>query len=164
MNRNSHEAPPGIRPRPRRRGHQRLRRVRQLLRGARVRQRDRLHHGEEPRGGGGYRRRSRRRQPSSAARGLHPPRGPAQWAGLAAVAIVGGSVPFILFFEGLARVTSTDAAFIQKTLVIWVALLAVPLLRERIGPWHLAAIAALVWGQAILGGGIGGIRPVPARR
>lgn len=91
--------------------------------------------------------------------GLIRPRGPVQWAGLAAVAIVGGSVPFILFFEGLARVTSADAAFIQKTLVIWVALLAVPLLRERIGPWHLAAIAALVWGQAILGGGIGGIRP-----
>lgn len=91
--------------------------------------------------------------------GVTRPRGPAQWAGLAAVAIVGGSVPFILFFEGLARVTSADAAFIQKTLVIWVALLAVPLLRERIGPWHLAAIAALVWGQAILGGGIGGIRP-----
>jgi hypothetical protein len=32
-------------------------------------------------------------------------------------------------------------------------------LRERIGPWHLAAIAALVWGQAILGGGAAGIRP-----
>jgi drug/metabolite transporter (DMT)-like permease len=90
--------------------------------------------------------------------GLTRPRGPAQWAGLAAVAVVGGSVPFILFFEGLARVTSADAAFIQKTLVVWVVLLAVPLLRERIGPWHVAAIAALVWGQALLGGGVAGIR------
>jgi drug/metabolite transporter (DMT)-like permease len=90
--------------------------------------------------------------------GFTRPRGAAQWGGLAAVAVVGGSVPFILFFEGLARVSSSDAAFIQKTLVIWVALLAVPLLGERIGPWHVAAIAGLVWGQAILGGGIGGIR------
>ncbi len=90
--------------------------------------------------------------------GLTRPRGPAQWAGLAAVAVVGGSVPFILFFQGLARVTSADAAFIQKTLVVWVVLLAVPLLRERIGPWHVAAIAALVWGQALLGGGVAGIR------
>jgi len=90
--------------------------------------------------------------------GLTRPRGPAQWAGLAAVAVVGGSVPFILFFEGLARVTSADAPFIQKTLVVWVVLLAVPLLRERIGPWHVAAIAALVWGQALLGGGVAGIR------
>ena len=92
------------------------------------------------------------------ARAVPPP-----WR-VAAVAVVGGSVPFILFFEGLARVTSADAAFIQKSLVIWVALLAVPLLRERISPWHLAAIAALIWGQAILGGGVRGIRPVPARR
>jgi len=90
--------------------------------------------------------------------GFTPPRGAAQWGGLAAVAVVGGSVPFILFFEGLARVSSDDAAFIQKTLVVWVALLAVPLLGERIGAWHVAAIAILVWGQAILGGGLGGIR------
>ena len=47
---------------------------------------------------------------------------------------IGGSVPFVLFFEGLARATATQAAFIQKTLVVWVALLAVPLLRERLRP------------------------------
>lgn len=90
--------------------------------------------------------------------GFSRPRGPGQWGGLAAVAVIGGSVPFILFFEGLARVSSADAAFIQKTLVVWVALLAVPLLGERIGPWHVAAIAGLVWGEAILGGGVAGIR------
>ncbi len=89
--------------------------------------------------------------------GLTVPRRPRQWAGLAAVAVIGGSVPFVLFFEGLARVSSANAAFIQKTLVIWVALLAVPLLRERLTMWHVAAIAGLVWGQALLGGGIAGI-------
>ena len=46
---------------------------------------------------------------------------------------IGGSVPFVLFFEGLSRATATQAAFIHKTLVVWVALLAVPLLRERLG-------------------------------
>src|SRR5689334_17005440 len=35
-----------------------------------------------------------------------------QWAGLAVVAVVGGSVPFVLFFEGLARAHATQAAFI----------------------------------------------------
>src|SRR6266508_2224357 len=79
------------------------------------------------------------------------PRTRGQWAGLAAVAVVGGSVPFLLFFEGLARATSVQAAFIHKTLVVWVALLAVPLLSERIGPAHVAAIGLLVWGQAVLG-------------
>lgn len=89
--------------------------------------------------------------------GFTRPSSPAQWAGLAAVAVIGGSVPFLLFFEGLARVSSTHAAFIQKTLVLWVALLALPLLRERIGPIHVAAIGLLLWGQAVLGGGLGGI-------
>jgi drug/metabolite transporter (DMT)-like permease len=35
-----------------------------------------------------------------------------------------------------------------------VALLAVPLLGERLGPRHLAAIGLVLWGQAELGGGI----------
>jgi drug/metabolite transporter (DMT)-like permease len=91
------------------------------------------------------------------AEGFTRPRDRAEWGGLAVVAIIGGSVPFVLFFEGLARVSSTNAAFIQKTLIVWVALLAVPFLRERIGPWHVAAIALLVWGQAALGGGLAGI-------
>jgi drug/metabolite transporter (DMT)-like permease len=94
----------------------------------------------------------------SAARPTRP-RTRGQWAGLAAVAVVGGSVPFLLFFEGLARASSVQAAFIHKTLVVWVALLAVPLLGERIGPAHVAAIGLLVWGQAVLGGGVGGVRP-----
>ena len=77
------------------------------------------------------------------------------WLGLSLIAIVGGSVPFVLFFEGLARATSGDAAFIHKTLVIWVAILAVSILHERVGWPHLAAIAMLIWGQAALVGGLG---------
>jgi drug/metabolite transporter (DMT)-like permease len=75
--------------------------------------------------------------------------------GLAAIAVIGGSVPFVLFFEGLARAEATQAAFIQKTLIVWVALLAVPLLHERLGWPHLAAIALLVAGQAWLVGDAG---------
>lgn len=86
--------------------------------------------------------------------GFTRPAGPAQWAGLAVVAVIGGSVPFILFFSGLARVSGTSVAFIQKTLVVWVALLAVPVLRERLGTRHVVAIGALVWGQAVLGHGL----------
>jgi drug/metabolite transporter (DMT)-like permease len=81
-----------------------------------------------------------------------------QVAGLAAVAVVGGSVAFVLFFEGLARATSTQAAFLHKTLVIWVAMLAVALLGERLRALHLAAIAILVAGQALLSGGLAGLR------
>ena len=35
------------------------------------------------------------------------PRGAQQWLGLAAVGVVGGSVPFVLFFEGLSRASSS---------------------------------------------------------
>lgn len=83
------------------------------------------------------------------------PRGRGRWAALAAVAVVGGSVPFVLFFEGLARAEATQASFIQKTLVVWVALLAVPLLRERFGAPHLLAVCCLVAGQAWLVGSAG---------
>jgi drug/metabolite transporter (DMT)-like permease len=64
-------------------------------------------------------------------------------------------VPFVLFFEGLARAQATQASFIQKTLVIWVALLAVPLLRERFGIPHALSIVLLVAGQAWLVGSAG---------
>lgn len=76
------------------------------------------------------------------------------WRGLAIIAVVGGSIPFVLFFEGLARARSPDAAFIHKTLVVWVAILAVVFLRERLGPLHLGAMLVLVVGQVALTGGI----------
>lgn len=86
------------------------------------------------------------------------PRDARQWAWLAAIAVVGGSVPFILFFEGLARATSgpVHAQLINKTLVIWVVLLAVPLLGERVRWPQLAAIGLLAVGQVSLAGGFTG--------
>lgn len=75
------------------------------------------------------------------------PQGARQWLGLVAVGVVGGSVPFVLFFEGLARASSPQAAFLHKTLVVWVAILALVVLRERLGWPHLAAVVALLLGQ-----------------
>lgn len=71
---------------------------------------------------------------------------------LVAVGIMGGAIPFVLFFEGLSRASSVQAAFIHKTLVIWVALLAVPLLREKLTAFHFAAIGLLVGGEAVMTG------------
>ena len=87
--------------------------------------------------------------------GFTPPTTTAQRLGLLAVGLIGGALPFVLFFEGLARAGSTDAAFVHKTLILWVALLAVPLLGERLGLRHLLAIGLVLWGQAELGSGIG---------
>ena len=81
-----------------------------------------------------------------------------QWMMLVAVAVIGGSVPFVLFFEGLARASSTHAAFVQKTLVVWVAVLAIPLLGERLRPPHVAAMAMIVGGLVVLDGNLRGFR------
>lgn len=80
-----------------------------------------------------------------------------QWMKLGLVGVIGGSVPFLLFFEGLARASSENAAFIHKTLIIWVALLAVPILKEKVSVWHLGALVLLVVGQTVLVGGLGGL-------
>jgi drug/metabolite transporter (DMT)-like permease len=73
--------------------------------------------------------------------------------GLLAVGVFGGGIAFALFFQGLAETSPTSAAFLQKTLVIWVAVLAVSFLRERFTLVHVAAIALLVGGQTIAAGG-----------
>lgn len=94
------------------------------------------------------------------------------WAGLAwrqrwllvGIALVGGSIPFVLFFEGLARAESVQAAFIHKTLVVWVAVLAPLLLKERIRGRHLVAIGLLMWGQAALVNEFGAISIGPGER
>ena len=91
---------------------------------------------------------------SSSGRVLSRPAGARQWAALALIGVVGGSLPFLLFFEGLSRASSVEAAFLHKTLVVWVALLAVPLLGERVGALQWGAIGLLVLGQASLAGGV----------
>lgn len=73
-----------------------------------------------------------------------------QVGGLLAIAVVGGSVPFVLFFSGLALATAPTAAFIHKTLFVWVALLAVPLLGERLGLVSIGALGALLGAQLLV--------------
>ena len=70
--------------------------------------------------------------------------------GLVVIAIVGGSIPFVLFFSGLAVATAPTAAFIQKTMFIWVALMAVPFLGERLGLIQIGALGTLLAGQALI--------------
>lgn len=97
-----------------------------------------------------------RRVRPPAPRGARPVHRPAAYL---AVAVIGGSVPFVCFFEGLARASSTDAAFVHKLLVVFVALLAVPFLHERVGGMQVAAIALFVGGQAALSGGVPDLAP-----
>ncbi len=69
---------------------------------------------------------------------------------LIAIGVIGGSVPFLLFFTGLSLASAPSAAFIHKTLFVWVAVLAVPFLGERLGAIQLAAMAALLVSQLLI--------------
>jgi drug/metabolite transporter (DMT)-like permease len=66
------------------------------------------------------------------------------WLGLVVLGVIGGSIPFLLFFTGLAQASAPAAAVIHKTLFIWVALLAVVLLRERLGVLQIGALGVLL--------------------
>jgi len=70
--------------------------------------------------------------------------------GLCLIAVIGGSIPFVLFFTGLAMATAPTAAFIHKTMFIWVAFLAVPLLGERLGMIQVGALGVLLLGQVLV--------------
>lgn len=71
------------------------------------------------------------------------------WLKLGAIAVVGGSVPFLLFFTGLKLASAPSAALIHKTLFIWVALLAAPFLGERLSKWVVAGLGVLLIGQLL---------------
>jgi len=75
---------------------------------------------------------------------------PRQWASWVGLGLIGGGIPFLLFFQGLAVASAPSAALIHKTLFIWVALLAAPLLGERLGWWQLGGLGILAIGQWLL--------------
>jgi len=79
-------------------------------------------------------------------RGLTPP----QWLAWIGLGVIGGGIPFLLFFQGLSTASAASASLVQKSLFLWVALLAVPLLKERLGAWQVLGLAVLAVGQVLL--------------
>jgi drug/metabolite transporter (DMT)-like permease len=75
-----------------------------------------------------------------------------QWTRLLLIAGIGGSIPFILFFEGLKIAPALSATIIQKSMFLWVAALALPLLGEKIRWQHLAAFLLIAWSNIFIGG------------
>ncbi|HDQ22671.1 MAG TPA: DMT family transporter [Candidatus Uhrbacteria bacterium] len=75
------------------------------------------------------------------------------WLKLILIGIIGGSVPFLLFFKAVSLASSSvSTAFIHKTLFVWVSLLAVWFLKEKIGKLQYLALALLFLGNfALLG-------------
>jgi len=73
-----------------------------------------------------------------------------QWLFLSMVGLIGGSIPFLLYFKGLSLTAPVQAAFIHKTMFIYVAVLAVIFLKEKISRSFLIAGLALLLGNILL--------------
>src|SRR3989344_4994549 len=75
-----------------------------------------------------------------------------QWIRLVSIGIIGGSIPFALFFIGLSKVTALEGAIIHKTLFIWVALMSVIFLKEKLNKFQILGYILVTSGALFLGG------------
>ena len=62
------------------------------------------------------------------------------WKYLMAIAFIGGSFAFLLFFNGLKLTTSGRGAFLQKTMPLYITVLAFLFLKEKISKKYLYAL------------------------
>jgi drug/metabolite transporter (DMT)-like permease len=65
------------------------------------------------------------------------------------ISIIGGAVPFLLFFKGLTMTTALKAGFIHKTLFIYVGILAAIFLKEKINKSMLFGFISLLAGSIL---------------
>ena len=72
------------------------------------------------------------------------------WLKLVLIGLIGGSIPFLMFFKGLSLTSAVNAGFIHKTLFIWVTLLAIPFLKEKLSKVQWFALAVLLLGNYFL--------------
>jgi len=78
-----------------------------------------------------------------------------QWLKLILIGIIGGSIPFALFFTGLSKTSAINASLIHKTLFLWVFVLAIPFLKERMNRWQWIGIGIIFAANLLIGGFIG---------
>lgn len=71
---------------------------------------------------------------------------------LVAIGAVGGSLPFALYFTGLTMTSAVNASLIHNTLFLWVFLLAVPFLKERMSGFQWVGVGAIFVANLFVGG------------
>ncbi|MCK4336135.1 MAG: DMT family transporter [Candidatus Aenigmarchaeota archaeon] len=87
---------------------------------------------------------------SFATRGFSKENLKANWKYLLFIAVIGGAFAFLLFFTGLKFTTGGRAAFLHKTLPLYVAIFAFILLRERIPKKQIYALIIMLIGTVVL--------------
>ncbi|OGZ32727.1 MAG: hypothetical protein A2V69_00830 [Candidatus Portnoybacteria bacterium RBG_13_40_8] len=73
-----------------------------------------------------------------------------QWLLLLVIGLIGGSIPFLLFFKGLFLTTAAQGSFIHKTMFIYVMVFATLFFKERINKKLLFGGLFLLLGNAFL--------------
>jgi drug/metabolite transporter (DMT)-like permease len=73
-----------------------------------------------------------------------------EWFFLALIGLVGGSIPFLLFFKGLKITSAAESSFIHKTMFLWVAILATFFLKEKVDRKFLFGALILLLANAFL--------------
>jgi len=73
-----------------------------------------------------------------------------EWLGLGMVGLVGGSIPFLLFFKGLSMTSGAQAAFLHKTMFIYAAIFASLFLKEKIDKKFLIGGWLILMGNVLM--------------
>jgi drug/metabolite transporter (DMT)-like permease len=73
-----------------------------------------------------------------------------QWKYLLLIGIIGGGLAFFLFFSGLKMTTAGRAAFLQKTLPIYVTILAFAFLKEKVTKKQVLALVVMLVGLSAI--------------
>ena len=72
------------------------------------------------------------------------------YAKLFLIGLLGGSIPFLLFFKGLQMTTASQGAFVHKTMFVWVAVLALVFLKEKLDKGIIIGAVLLLLGNFFL--------------
>ena len=73
-----------------------------------------------------------------------------KWITLLIIGLVGGCIPFILFFKGLAMTSAAQGSFIHKTMFLYVAVLAVIFLKEKINKYFFGGATLILVGNLLV--------------
>lgn len=73
-----------------------------------------------------------------------------EWLQLLSIGLIGGSIPFVLFFKGLQLSNGAIGSFIHKTMFIFVAVLAIIFLKEKLSKKVMIPAVLLLAGNFLL--------------
>ncbi len=78
--------------------------------------------------------------------------GKKQFLLLILIGIIGGSLPFALYFIGLSQTSAVNASLIHKTLFFWIAILALPIFKEKPTRPQWLGVTLIFTANLIIGG------------